>query len=65
MKDYPQQTALGIQNPGEIEKFFINSVSRNDILRVVHAGESILEELEALQEVVAVRLERMKQRVQE
>ncbi len=126
MNKYPQLTAMGIQHPEEIEKFFVSSVSRNDVLRIVyarqkasllpisrtyrfpriqtavdsgtgmqHAGttlqtdpklrlaldelqallddkgrgqvvkETMLEELEALQEEVAVRLERMKALVQE
>lgn len=126
MKEYPNLSALGIQQPEEIEKFFVNSVSRNDILRIVYARdkgslfresrsykfpriqtsdnsgsglkqtgitletdpklrrvldelrdllgekgrseaatETILEELESLQEEIAVRLQRMKQLVRE
>lgn len=126
MNDYPQLREMGILHPGEIEKFFVNSVSRNDVLRIVYARsrgsllpvsrtykfpriqtspnagegikqtgsvletdprlrlaldelrallddkgraqdtkETIFEELEALQEEVAVRLERMKKLVLE
>ena len=126
MKDYPQLRSMGVLHPEQIEQFFVNSVSRNDILRIVYARrkgsllpvsrtyrfpriqtasntgegigqtgsiletdpglrlaldelrillddkgraqetkETMLEELEALQEEVAIRLERMKQLAQE
>ncbi len=119
-------SALGIQQPGKIEKFFVKSVSRDDILRIVYAHdkgsllresrrykfphiqttdnsgsglkqtgitletdpkqrwvldelrdllgqngrseaatETILEEIESLQEAIAVRLQRMQQWVRE
>lgn len=126
MKDYPQLRSMGVLHPDEIERFFVNSVSRNDILRIVYARrkgsllpvsrtyrfpriqtasntgegigqtgsilatdpglrlaldelrnllddkgraqetkETMLEELEALQEEVAIRLERMKKLAQD
>ena len=36
MKTYPRLTELGVKNPQQIKKFFVNSVARTDVLRIVY-----------------------------
>jgi len=36
MKNYPRLTELGVKNPQQIKKFFVNSVARTDVLRIVY-----------------------------
>ena len=34
--DYPQLTAMGIQNPLQIDRYQVNSIANHDILRVIY-----------------------------
>ncbi len=36
MPTYPTLTEMGINNPGEIERFSLNTVNNTDILRIVY-----------------------------
>ena len=36
MPDYPTLTEMGINNPGEIERFSLSTVNHTDILRIVY-----------------------------
>lgn len=37
MADYPSLVEMGIQHPEQIEKFMVNSVSNQDVLRIIYA----------------------------
>ena len=36
MRDYPQLTAMGIQNPTEIRSYMVNSIATTDVLRIIY-----------------------------
>jgi hypothetical protein len=36
MKSYPRLTDMGVRSPLQIKKFYVNSLARTDILRIVY-----------------------------
>lgn len=36
MKTYPRLSEMGVRSPQQIDKFFVNSIARTDILRIVY-----------------------------
>lgn len=36
MSNYPRLTEMGVQNPGQIEKFAVYTVGKTDVLRIIY-----------------------------